>query len=987
MTVSSTTTKVSYSGDGSTTVFAYSFKIFADADLRVIERASDGTETVKSLTTHYTVSGAGTDSGGNVTFSTAPASGVTVIIKRNLTLTQGTDYVANDPFPAESHEEALDRLTFIAQGIQEELDRTIKASETNTISGAEFTVSASDRANKVFAFDASGDLAVTQEIGTFRGNWAASTAYKQRDLVKDTSTNNIFIVNSAHTSSGAQPLTTNANSAKYDLIVDAASASTSATNAATSETNAGTSETNAAASAASALSHKNDAETAKTASETAKTAAEAAQTAAETAQTAAETALDTFDDRFLGAKSSDPATDNDGNALLDGAIYFDTTNDLMKVYDLSNTQWRQLALTGSNQTNVNTVAGQISPTNNIATVAARDSDIGTVAARDSDIGTVASRDANIGTVASRDADIGTVASRDTDIGTVAARDADIGTVAGKATEIGRLGTADAVADMAILGTADVVSDLNTLATSAIVADMDALADIASNITTVADNVTGVNSFAERYRVSANAPTNSLDAGDLWFDSTNNIMKVYGSGGFVNAGSSVNGTSERQDYVVGTTKGSYDGSTTVFPATYDSGFVDVYLNGIKLQPADFTATNGTSVTLGTAAQTSDTVSIVGYGTFQLSNFSIGDANNVDLTGLANDQFLQYNSTSGKFEAATVTTDLSGDSTPQLGGNLDVNGNSIVSASNGDISITPNGTGSVIIDGLSHPQSDGSAGQFLKTDGSGQLSFGTVATDLSGDSTPQLGGNLDTNSNNINFADNDKAQFGAGNDLQIYHNGSNSFVDDAGTGNLHIRASSQIKLQKYTGENIFVGIADGAASLYHDNSQKLATTSTGVTITGDITADNLATPAGAAQKGSYQSLSRSTWTKITGFTTGEYDSDSAFNGSRFTVPSGEGGRYLITCNLHLDFSSAGGDGEQGIAAFYINGTRRQQIFRLSMGNGGRHMGHLAGTAALIYDLSDGHYVEVYAYMQDDSASGTLQVRGNANEGSRFGFMRIN
>ena len=83
---------------------------------------------------------------------------------------------------------------------------------------------------------------------------------------------------------------------------------------------------------------------------------------------------------------------------------------------------------------------------------------------------------------------------------------------------------------------------------------------------------------------------------------------------------------------------------MFPATYDAGFVDVYLNGIKLQPADFTASNGTSVTLGTAAQTNDTVSIVAFGTFQISNFSIGDANNVDLTGLANDQFLQYDSSS-------------------------------------------------------------------------------------------------------------------------------------------------------------------------------------------------------------------------------------------------------------------------------------------------------------------------------------------------------
>ena len=59
------------------------------------------------------------------------------------------------------------------------------------------------------------------------------------------------------------------------------------------------------------------------------------------------------------------------------------------------------------------------------------------------------------------------------------------------------------------------------------------------------------------------------------------------------------------------------------------------------------------------------------------------------------------------------------------NLDVNGNSIVSASNGNIAITPNGSGKVVIDGLSHPTSDGSAGQFLKTDGSGTLAFATVS----------------------------------------------------------------------------------------------------------------------------------------------------------------------------------------------------------------------------------------------------------------------
>ena len=97
---------------------------------------------------------------------------------------------------------------------------------------------------------------------------------------------------------------------------------------------------------------------------------------------------------------------------------------------------------------------------------------------------------------------------------------------------------------------------------------------------------------------------------------------------------------------------------------------------------------------------------------------------------------------------------------------------------------------------------------------------------------------TTTGDINFGYNDKAIFGAGSDLQIYHDGSNSFIDDAGTGNLQIRGT-QIKLQKYTGENMFVGISDGAASMYHDNAQKLATTATGIDVTGISVSDGMST----------------------------------------------------------------------------------------------------------------------------------------------------
>ena len=86
------------------------------------------------------------------------------------------------------------------------------------------------------------------------------------------------------------------------------------------------------------------------------------------------------------------------------------------------------------------------------------------------------------------------------------------------------------------------------------------------------------------------------------------------------------------------------------------------------------------------------------------------------------------------------------------------------------------------------------------------------------------------------DNVKSKYGTGNDLQIYHTGSHSFVDDAGTGNLYIRSNS-IVLGKYTGEYGLSVTADGSTDLYYDNALKLATTATGITVTGVVAATTL------------------------------------------------------------------------------------------------------------------------------------------------------
>jgi hypothetical protein len=447
MTISSTTVKNSYNGDGSTTTFSYTFKIFANSDLQVIIRNNTtATETVKTLTTHYTVTGVGSASGGSVIFTAGniPASGETVVLRRAVPQTQAIDYIANDPFPAESHEEGLDRAMMTLQQVQEEVTRSIKLSRTNTMTSTEFTVGSSDRANKVLAFDSSGEIAITQEIGTFRGNWSTSVSYQQRDLIKDTTNNNIYIANTAHTSSGSLPISSNADSAKWNLIVDAASATasasaaaTSATNAAnsatasansasaaaTSESNAATSESNASTSATnaanSATSASNSATTATTQATAAAGSATSAASSASTATTqatnaansatsasgsastattqagiattqasnastsasnaatsesnaassantattqatnasnsatasaasaaAAAASADVFDDTYLGAKSSDPTVDNDGDPLTSGDLYFNTTSNELKVYNGSS--WQIAAIDATN---------------------------------------------------------------------------------------------------------------------------------------------------------------------------------------------------------------------------------------------------------------------------------------------------------------------------------------------------------------------------------------------------------------------------------------------------------------------------------------------------------------------------------------------------------------------------------------------------------------------------------------------------------------
>ena len=274
-------------------------------------------------------------------------------------------------------------------------------------------------------------------------------------------------------------LSANAGGTGLEFSVDASGLLTAESNASTSATNAANSATAAASSA----------------------------TSAENAKNAAEAALDTFDDDFLGSKASDPSVDNDGDALADGALYFNTTDNVMKVYDLGNTQWKQLTPTSSQQTAIDTVSTNITNVN-------------------------------------------------------------------------------------LVGTA--------ISTNAL---------------------TGATSFAEKYRVASSAPTTSLDLGDLYFDTTQNELKVYKSSGWSSAGSTINGTSARFTYNITGTPTTVSGAdANGNTLAYDAGFADVFVNGVRMSSSDITITSGNSVVFASALTNGDVVDIVGFGTFNVASIA-------------------------------------------------------------------------------------------------------------------------------------------------------------------------------------------------------------------------------------------------------------------------------------------------------------------------------------------------------------------------------
>ena len=336
--ISNVTRRVVFAASG-TGPYAFTFEILAAGDIAVYRD-----DTLLTLTTDYTVT-INANGTGSVTLVAAPTGATQIAIVGNRTIARTTDFVTGGDFFANTLNDELDQQTIFNQQNAEGLGRALQAPQTDPTTINMTLPRASLRAGKNLAFDSNGNPTLGDTIGTNRGNWSASTLYYVRDIVKDTTNNNIWQCIVQHTSSGSQPINTNTDSAKWLLLVDAASASTSATAAAasasaaaTSASNASTSASNASTSATNASNSASAASTSATNAATSATASASSATSAASSAAAAAAALDSFDDRYLGSKTSDPTLDNDGNALVTGALYYRSTAPIgMKVYD--GAQW------------------------------------------------------------------------------------------------------------------------------------------------------------------------------------------------------------------------------------------------------------------------------------------------------------------------------------------------------------------------------------------------------------------------------------------------------------------------------------------------------------------------------------------------------------------------------------------------------------------------------------------------------------------------
>ena len=687
MTIASTNTKDQHNGNGSATSFNYNFKILDQSHLEVTKTSTAGVDTVLTITTHYTVSGVGADS-GSITYPVtgdALATGEKLTIRRKQDFLQATDLQNQGGFFAEVHETAFDKQTMFALQNEEESARGLRAPVTDPTSINMTLPTKTARLGTVLGFNAtSGDPEAGPEIADV-STLAAITAdiATLADIEDGTdATDAIQAVAAKATEVGrlgtAAAVADLAILGTADVVVDmnvlatadiVADMNTLATSDVVADMNT--------LATSDVVSDMNTLATSDIVTDMNLLATSANVTAMGLLGTSANvTAMGLLgvsgvitDMGLLGTSAvvtdmdalADKVTEmgllgvsgviTDMGILGTSAVVTDLDAVADKVTEIgrlgTSDAVADMAILGTSAivtdmdllaTSANVTAmGHLGTSANVTAMgllgtSAAVADMALLGTSDcvADMALLGTSDvvSDMNLLATSDiiADLNTLATSDivTDMNLLATS-ANVtamgllGTsanvtamgllgVAGVITDMGILGTSDIVADMALLGTSDCVSDMNTLGTS----------DNVTNMNTVADNIAGVNSFAERYRVASSAPGSDLDEGDLYFNTTDNNLYFYNGSAWTQI------TTYTHPNHSGDVVSSGDGAMTI-----QDDAVDI---------AMLSAT----------------------GTASSSTFLRGDNSWV-----------------------AVTTDLVGDTSPQLGGFLDANGNYMQTEKGGDI----------------------------------------------------------------------------------------------------------------------------------------------------------------------------------------------------------------------------------------------------------------------------------------------------------------
>ena len=607
--ISAVTPRVQYTvGSTPDSTFDYSFAIFEDADISVYVGS-----TLKTLTTHYTVSGAGTTSGGTVTMTSGNAvSNATVTLVRNITIARTTDFPASGAFQVDSLNTELDRITAVQQELEDDIGRSLRLADEDAT--ATLTIPLKDaRKGRYLAFNST------------TGNAEAGPTQTDVTAIADVTSDIALLADIQDGTTATNAITTVASNNSNVTTVAGISANVTTVAGISSDVTAvagDATDIGAVAGKATEIGRLGTAD------------AVADLALLGTSDVVADMALLATTDVIADmALLADTDVISDMNTLATSDIISDlntlATSDIVTDMNLLATSANVTAM-GHLGTSANVTAmGHLGTSANVTAMGL----LGTSAVVE-DMGFLGTS-ANVTAMGL--------------LGTSAVVE-----------DMGFLGTSANVTAMGNLGTSTNVTNMANLNASGVISNISTVAGAVSNVNTVATNISGVNSFADRYRVASSAPTSSLDVGDLYFDTTANELKVYKSSGWSAAGSTVNGTSARFHYNISGTPTTVTGAdANGNTLAYDAGFADVYVNGVRMSPDDITITSGTSVVFASALADGDDVDIVAFGTFNVANIvSTGALNTGSITsGFGNiDTGSSTITTTGAISGGTLTGTL-------------------------------------------------------------------------------------------------------------------------------------------------------------------------------------------------------------------------------------------------------------------------------------------------------------------------------------------